>query len=127
MALTKNLISQFAKTVVDKKYTKKETFMTGKVTGFKENGKCYVTINGDESKAFPARVTTNINTLQPVTVMIKNNTATIIGNATKKTNHAVGKVTIANSTSELDIESISDSDINKLFITAVGPEPDLNV
>ena len=112
MALPKNLISQFAKTVVDKKDTKKETFIQANVVEELVNGKCHAYVN-DPSNSFPVSMPTNVDKHQPVTIMIKHNKATVIGNV-YKTGSDDGNTKYFNPTSS-SVDSIPNSDIDALW------------
>lgn len=113
MALPKSLVSQFAKTVNKKDTNNKETFIQGTVSKV-ENGKCYVYVD-DLNRSFPASLPTNVNKHQPVTIMIKNHTASIIGNVSQEINDSPDE-DIYNSTSKnIDIESISYEEIEEIF------------
>lgn len=104
MALSKNIISNFAKITNDTKQTTKETITYGKVSKIR-NGVCYVKINGSDIET-PASFTSNINTNDTVTVMIKNHKAIITGNKTETANEPKGS--ILNDTSSLAIMSAED-------------------
>lgn len=113
MELNKDLISQFVKnTKDDKKTTKKETFVRGMIVK-NDKGVYCVKIDGSDIYT-PATITTNVNVEQPVTIMIKNHSATVIGNVTTITEESTDS-TILNSTSSMDISSISDSFIDALW------------
>lgn len=113
MAINRNVISKFVKSTKDTTNSKKETFVQGWV---KPLGDGYgVQIDGSNIIT-PATMTTNIDTEKPVTVLIKNHKATIIGNATSDTKLDTSS-TIANSTFNLNrvIVPIADSFINSLW------------
>ena len=88
MAWDKSLVSKVLKTTSENaKNTKKETFLHGYIV-IDDSGKTcvkvseYSKIEGQSSDMYiPVKITTNVNVDQPVTVMIKNHTATVIGNA----------------------------------------------
>lgn len=78
MAISNELASLFAKTTNDKvKKTKQETTLYG-MTVY-QDGKMYVQLDGSD-RLTPVATTTKAVTGERVTVMIKNHTATIIGN-----------------------------------------------
>lgn len=80
MALSDNLASLFAKTTNDTtKKTKQETTLYGKTVY--QDGKMYVQLDGS-NQLTPVATTASAVSGERVTVMIKNHTATIIGNLT---------------------------------------------
>lgn len=79
MALSDDLISQFAKITKDEEPTKSEKTVYGTVVDY--NGAKYVKFDGSEMLT-PVSSTTNIEDSERVMVMIKNHTATVIGNIT---------------------------------------------
>ena len=115
MAISKNIISKFVKSTKDTTNTKKETFVQGMV---EKLGDGYgVRIDGS-NVVTPASMTTNVNTEQPVNVMIKNQKATIIGNVSVNTK-AEADSTVANSTLVISLNQsmipVSDATINSLW------------
>lgn len=84
MPISNNLILDLVKNTKNKtKNTKKETFVQGEIVR-NENGEVCVKIYGTEI-ATPVSLTTNVDASKPVTVMIKNHTATVIGNVSTET------------------------------------------
>ena len=77
MALTDDLISQFAKITKDQDQSVKETTVYG--TTVEYNGAIYVKLDGSELLT-PVSSTTNTKADERVTVMIKNHSAIITGN-----------------------------------------------
>lgn len=77
MNLPIDLISQFAKITNDKKETKNESIVYGTIAYV--NGKTHVVIDGSEIST-PVVTTADVINGERVTVMIKNHTATVIGN-----------------------------------------------
>ena len=77
MALSIELISQFAKITNDNKTEKKETTVYG--TTVEYNGAIYVQLDGSDLLT-PISTTTDMQPGERVTVMIKNHTATVTGN-----------------------------------------------
>lgn len=77
MALSNDLISQFAK--ITKDNNKKETTETTVYGTVKYNGKYYVQLDGSDLLT-PVKTTTDVEDGERVTVMIKDHTATITGN-----------------------------------------------
>lgn len=78
MALSNTLLSQFAKATAKKQDTPKESIVYG--TSVTYNGKQYVRIDGSDLLT-PVTTTTTVSDGDRVTVMIKDHTATITGNA----------------------------------------------
>lgn len=112
MPISKELISQFVKSTKDNnEQTKKETFARGWIES--DGDKYYVKIEGSEIRT-PVSIPTNINAEQPVTVMIKNHTATVIGNVnTTTSSNDSGK--IYNSTASANYGSIEEEYIDQLW------------
>jgi len=109
MALSKEIVSKFVKsTKDDTKSIKKESFVHGMLS---EDGKGVI-FDGSNIVT-PASITTNVNVKQPVTVMIKNHQAVVIGNATSDITINEDK-SVANSTAA-QVSAISDDDINALW------------
>lgn len=79
MALSDDLISQFAKISKSEKENKKESLVYGTVVEY--NGSKYVRFDGSELLT-PASLTTGIEIDDRVTVSIKNHAATVTGNIT---------------------------------------------
>ena len=77
MALSDELISQFAKITKTEEKSKDESTVYGTIV--LHNGKKYVKLDGSELLT-PVASTTNIEPDERVTVMIKNHTATVTGN-----------------------------------------------
>lgn len=94
MGLSNDLISQFVRATLDsKKDTKKETLAYGTVV--KKEKELYVKIGGSDTLT-PVLKTTGISENDLVLVLIKNHTATVIGNVTSP--------------------SINDVDVNNLYL-----------
>lgn len=79
MALSSELISQFAKVATSEKTEKGETTVYGTVVEY--NGSKYVKLDGSDLLT-PVSSTTNYEADDRVSVMIKNHTATVTGNVT---------------------------------------------
>lgn len=77
MALSSDLLSQFAKITNDNKKTVEETTVYG--TAVEYNGGTYVRLDGSELLT-PIATTATVKAGERVTVMIKNHTATVTGN-----------------------------------------------
>ena len=77
MALSTELLSQFAKVTKDETKTKSDTTVYGTVV--EQNGVKYVQIDGSDLLT-PISSTTNVEDKERVTVMIKNHMATVTGN-----------------------------------------------
>ena len=77
MQLPKNLISEFVKVTNNTTKTKTETTVYGSIV--KDNGATYVKLDGSDVLT-PVSTTTDAQTGERVTVMIKNHTATVTGN-----------------------------------------------
>ena len=118
MPLSNSLLSEFVKNTKDKnKNTKKETFVRGTLVLDEEKNKWFVKIDGSEILT-PISTTSNVDTTKPVTVMIKNHTATVIGNTS--TDIVGSENNILNSTQE------SISYIDASVITAMWNEYEQN-
>lgn len=118
MALSKKIVSQFVKNTVSNKPKNSETFVQGYMHYNEEDNQYYVKLHEGSTELIPARCTTNVNTEHPVTVMIKNHSAVVIGNAytTEETSSRPGIKKVYNSTAEdIEIESITAADINALW------------
>lgn len=79
MALSHDLISQFAKITKDKTHTKKETTVYGEIVPY--GGASYVKLDGSDLLT-PATLTVEVKAGDRVTVLLKNHTATVTGNIT---------------------------------------------
>ena len=79
MALSHDLISQFAKITKDKTQTKKETTVYGTIVNY--GGSSYVKLDGSDLLT-PATLTVEVKANDRVTVLLKNHTATVTGNIT---------------------------------------------
>lgn len=79
MALSHDLISQFAKITKDKTQTKKETTVYGEIVTY--GGASYVKLDGSDLLT-PATLTVEVKAGDRVTVLLKNHTATVTGNIT---------------------------------------------
>lgn len=117
MALSKNLITQFVKNTTDNtKKTNKETFMQGYIVQ-NDKGQCCVKLYNQLDKQdlyIPVKITTNVNVNQPVTVMIKNHSATVIGNVADVTEND-GSGILNNTLSSLFTQSITTKFIDDLW------------
>ena len=116
MALPKSLVSQFVKTTTDNTKQKKETFVQGNIIQNDKGQYCvklYDTLNNSDLY-IPVKITTNININQPVTVMIKNHSATVIGNIADVANSESGG-DILNNTASISVQSISTEYIDALW------------
>ena len=113
--LPKNLVTQFVKNTSDNKKTdKKETFIQGYIVQNSKGQYCVkLSENSGDSLYVPVKITTNININQPVTVMIKNHSATVIGNVTEIAETTTGD--ILNNTASLDISYISNDEIEAMW------------
>lgn len=92
MALSNDLLSQFAKITKDDKRTKKETTVYGTVKEY--DNKLYVQIDGSDLLT-PASTTADMKIGERVVLQIKDHSATIIGNITSPSASSVD-VTNAN-------------------------------
>lgn len=79
MALTSDLVAEFAKATNDTAVTKAETYMYGTVV--EKDGKPHVRLDGSDILT-PIVTTTNVSPGERVPVMIKNHVAAIMGNFT---------------------------------------------
>lgn len=77
MSLSSDLISQFVKTTNDNTKEKTETTVYGKVV--ESDGRTYVQIDGSDQLT-PVSTTANAQHGERVSVLLKNHTATIVGN-----------------------------------------------
>ena len=112
MPLSDELLSKFVKnTINNKQKTEKEVFVVGRIHS--SNGQYYVKIDGSDIDT-PVSITTNIDKNQPVTVMIKNHTAVVIGNISTA-NKNNDDDDIYNSTTNVNIESVGEDYINHLW------------
>ena len=109
MALDVNLVSQFAKSTVNKKDTKKETTVWGEVVEVTESGKCYVKLDGSDGRVTPVETLTEVKPGDRVSVTIKNHAATLTGNASSPSINADGS-TIGGIRS--DLKNISAENVN---------------
>ena len=117
MALSNNLVNQFVKNTTNNtnKKTNKETFMQGYIVK-NNNGQYCVKLHNQlnsQDLYIPVKITTNVNINQPVTVMIKNHSATVIGNAADAAENDGSD--ILNNTASFSAQSISDVTINALW------------
>lgn len=115
MALSKNLINQFVKNTADNKKTNKETFVQGNIVQNDKGQYCvrlYDQLN-KQDLYIPVKITTNVNVNQPVTVMIKNHSATVIGNVAEVAEESSGD--ILNNTASISVQSISTDYIGELW------------
>lgn len=77
MALTRDIVSQFAKLVTSNTSKSGEKTVYGTIVEY--NGSKYVKLDGSDLLT-PVSSTTNVANDERVTVMIKNHTATVTGN-----------------------------------------------
>lgn len=98
MALTNDLITQFAKLTKQKVQTKRETIVYGTIV--EQDGSKYVQLDGSNVLT-PYTSTANVAAGERVTVMIKNHTATVTGN---KTSPAVGNSQLRQTADEIRAE-----------------------
>ena len=98
MGLSHDLISQFVKVTNDRQTVKKETIAYG--TAVELDGKKYVRLDGSEMLT-PVSSTADAEANERVTVLIKDHTATITGNASSP---AARKQSVDDATEELDVE-----------------------
>lgn len=99
MDLSSDLISQFIKLTYDKKETSKETTVYGTVK--KYNDSLYVQIDGSDLLT-PYTTTSNVQENDRVSVLIKNHTAIVTGNASSPS-ATTGEVTnVSNTVNELN-------------------------
>ena len=81
MALSNDLLSQFAKVVTQEKKTSTETIVNGKVIEFTgENGGKYVQLDGSSQLVPLGDTSVDVEDGNRVTVLIKDHTATVTGN-----------------------------------------------
>ena len=108
MSLTHDLISQFVKVTNDKKVeTKKETTAYGKVV--EENGVKYVKLDGSDQLT-PVNTNVVIKDGDRVMVLIKNHTATVTGNETRKANQSVNKDSEGN---YITLDDLADGNVTR--------------
>ena len=109
MGLSNDLISQFVKATNDTKKEKTEKTVYGKIVD--DNGSLKVRLDGaDEKVLTPIITTSNVKAGDRVIVLIKNHSATVIGN------------TSSPSTTVSDVEGINDKITE--FETAIGGKVD---
>ena len=114
--LPKNLVTQFVKNTTDNKKTdKKETFLQGYIVKNSKGQYCVKLSNESKDDLYiPVKITTNVNLNQPVTVMIKNHSATVIGNATEIAEETTGNI-LNNTAASLDITIMPEENIEALW------------
>ena len=113
MSLSNNLVRQYVKTTNNKKTTKKESTVYGKIVG-ESNGKWYVKLDGSESTIPISRFTSQVDANERVIVMIKDHAAIITGNLeTPAAGESFVTTTVDNKFSE--IQPIAESDISALW------------
>lgn len=122
MALTNDLISQFAKITNDKPEKKTETIVYG-TTAMDERGNLCVKLDGSEITT-PVTSTTNNGVGERVMVMIKNHTATITGNITEPSGKAIDVSTNAGRIGYLEADNV---EIKNNLVTANAKIGDLEV
>lgn len=116
MNLPKSLTTQFAKSAVNnKKNEEKETFIQGNIVR-NDKGQLCVKLFESSDIYIPVKITTNINVNQPVTVMIKNHTASVIGNVTEIVDETDSE--ILNNTASLEVDAIPTAYIEALWNNA---------
>ena len=112
MALSSDLISQFAKITKDNTDTKKESTVYG--TTVVHGGTTYVKLDGSD-RLTPVSTTTDTKDGERVTVMIKNHTATITGNISSPAARTEDTKKTASNVTELEIATayrITTEDLN---------------
>lgn len=112
MALSSDLISQFAKITKDNTDTKKESTVYG--TTVVHSGTTYVKLDGSD-RLTPVSTTTDTKDGERVTVMIKNHTATITGNISSPAARTEDTKKTASNVTELEIATayrITTEDLN---------------
>ena len=90
--ISQKIISDFSKTLSKNKKEKSEKIVKGKIIGI--NNEYYVRLcdYSEDSKEFlssiniPLKSTANVDITKPVNVLIKNHTATVIGNINDNSN-----------------------------------------
>ena len=100
MALSNELISQFAKLAKDDKPTKKETTVYGTVVI--DSGVKYVKIDGSD-RLTPISMTADVKDNERVTVMIKNHTAIVNGNISSPAARTGDVQEVGNKITEVEI------------------------
>lgn len=100
MALSNELISQFAKLVKDDKPAKKETTVYGTVVI--DSGVKYVKIDGSD-RLTPISMTADVKDNERVTVMIKNHTAIVNGNISSPAARTGDVQEVGNKITEVEI------------------------
>ena len=100
MALSNELISQFAKVTKDNTKRKNESTSYGTIVDY--NGSKYVKLDGSELLT-PISSTTNIEADERVTVMIKNHTAIVTGNISSPSARTAEVKEIGDKVSEFEI------------------------
>ena len=81
MPLSNKVISQFVKATNNDNKEKKETFVYGKISGYKGDVP-YVTLDGSKEDTPISHFTSSIDVNDRVIVMIKNHEAIVTGNVT---------------------------------------------
>ena len=100
MALSNDLISQFAKLTTKPKNNNTETTHFGTIVEY--NGRTYARIDGSELLT-PVKTTAEIKDGERVTVMIKNHSATVTGNITNPSASSGAVKELGNKISEFEI------------------------
>lgn len=100
MALSNDLISQFAKITKDDKKTNSEQTVYGTVVDY--NGEKYLKIDGSDLLT-PISSTTRANNDERVTAMIKNHTVTVTGNLTSPAARSDDVDTIGTKITEFEV------------------------
>lgn len=100
MALSSDLISQFAKITKDNTKTKSEETVYGTIVEY--NGSPYVKLDGSELLT-PIRTTADAKDGERVTVMIKDHTATVTGNLSSPSARTGDVIEIGDQISEFEI------------------------
>lgn len=114
MPLSNKVISQFVKATNNNDKEKKETFVYGKISGYK-NGVPYVTIDGSKEDTPVSHFTTSIDPDDRVIVMIKNHEAIVTGNVTTEaatTKYIDNKLGNLSTATKIEIESLWDEYFN---------------
>lgn len=116
MSLSADLISQFAKITKNKEETKKETTVYGTIVEY--NGSNYVKLDGSDLLT-PISTTTDTQSGERVTVMIKNHTATVTGNISSPAARTDDVQEIGNKITDFEIV-VADKVSTKQFDAQVG-------
>lgn len=122
--LSSDLLSQFAKTTKDTPDTQKETFVYGTVT---DGGKSVKLDGSGTDKPIPLNNTVAVSENDRVMIVIKNHTATVIGNITRPSVRSSETVTDLDTFDEIiadkaDVKELRAVEANVRDLTAVDAE-----